>query len=83
MELLGVKDLDNKLLCVIVDYICFCLYLIVDGVIFLNEGCGYVFCCIICWVVCYGNLLGVKEVFFYKLVLIFVEVMGYVGEIVV
>lgn len=80
VKVIGVIDLSNKLLCVIVDYICFCVFLIVDGVMLVNENCGYVLCCIICCVVCYGNMFGVKEIFFYKLVGLLIDVMGFVGE---
>lgn len=80
VKVIGVIDLSNKLLCVIVDYICFCVFLIVDGVMLFNENCGYVLCCIICCVVCYGNMFGVKEIFFYKLVGLLIDVMGFVGE---
>lgn len=52
--IVGIEDLLNKLLCVIVDYICFCVFLVCDGVMLSNEGCGYVLWCIICCVVCYG-----------------------------
>lgn len=78
MCVIEISDFMNNLLKVIVDYICVCLFLIVDGVIFGNEGCGYVLCWIVCCVICYGYKFGCKGVFFYKLVVDFVVEMGIV-----
>lgn len=63
---------------VIVDYLCLISFLIVDGVMFLNEGCGYVLCWIMCCVMCYVYILGVKDLVMYKLVLVLVCQMGMV-----
>lgn len=60
---------------VIVDYICVLFFVIGDGVFFLNEGCGYVLCCLLCCVVMYGKKLGINEVFLYKLVFVVGEIM--------
>lgn len=69
-------DLANCLLRVLVDYIRVCVFLIVDGVLLSNEGCGFVLCCILWRVICYGFQLGIEGTFFYKLLLVLVEEMG-------
>ncbi|UKH18207.1 alanine--tRNA ligase [Actinobacillus pleuropneumoniae] len=79
--LLNVSDLDNKSLRVVADHIRACSYLIADGVVPSNEGCGYVLRRIIRRAVRHGNLLGAKEAFFYKLVPTLATVMGHAGEV--
>lgn len=73
-------DLSNKSLRVIADHIRSCAFLICDGVIPSNENRGYVLRRIIRRAIRYGNMLGAKDTFFYKLVAPLIEVMGAAGE---
>lgn len=76
----GATDLSNKSLRVIADHIRSCAFLIADGVMPSNENRGYVLRRIIRRAVRYGNMLGAKETFFYKLVGPLIDVMGSAGE---
>jgi alanyl-tRNA synthetase len=71
-----VDDLENTSLRVIADHIRSCAFLVVDGVMPSNEGRGYVLRRIIRRAVRHGYQLGVKEIFFYKIVAALVKVMG-------
>lgn len=72
----GVNDLENTSLRVIADHIRSCAFLVVDGVIPSNEGRGYVLRRIVRRAVRHGYQLGVKDIFFYKLVASLARVMG-------
>lgn len=72
----GHSDLENTSLRVIADHIRSCSFLIVDGVVPSNEGRGYVLRRIIRRAVRHGYQLGVKDIFFYKLVASLGKVMG-------
>ncbi|MGB5180460.1 MAG: alanine--tRNA ligase, partial [Gammaproteobacteria bacterium] len=69
-------DLGNNSLRVLADHIRSCAFLIVDGVLPSNEGRGYVLRRIISRAVRHGYQLGVKELFFYKMVAPLVAAMG-------
>ena len=69
-------DLSNNSLRVLADHIRSCAFLIVDGVLPSNEGRGYVLRRIIRRAVRHGYQLGVKELFFYKMVAPLVAAMG-------
>ncbi|MEX0963493.1 MAG: alanine--tRNA ligase [Pseudohongiellaceae bacterium] len=75
-EITAVTDLNNNSLKVIADHIRSCAFLIVDGVLPSNEGRGYVLRRIVRRAVRHGYQLGVKDVFFYKIVAALVRVMG-------
>ncbi|ELM3740809.1 alanine--tRNA ligase [Yersinia ruckeri] len=75
-DVTGASDLSSKSLRVIADHIRSCAFLISDGVIPSNEGCGYVLRRIIRRAIRHGNILGAKETFFYKLVAPLITVMG-------
>ena len=69
-------DLTQSSLRVVVDHIRSCAFLVVDGVLPSNEGRGYVLRRIIRRAIRHGYRLGIREVFFYKLVAPLVQEMG-------
>ncbi|MEZ5492431.1 MAG: alanine--tRNA ligase [Gammaproteobacteria bacterium] len=75
-KITGESDLSRPSLQVIADHIRSCAFLIVDGVIPSNEGRGYVLRRIIRRAVRHGYQLGIKEIFFYRLVGALAEAMG-------
>ncbi|MBC54530.1 MAG: alanine--tRNA ligase [Gammaproteobacteria bacterium] len=75
-DVTGVKDTGNTSLRVIADHIRSCAFLVLDGVTPSNEGRGYVLRRIVRRAVRHGYQLGVKEVFFHRLVSALVKEMG-------
>jgi alanyl-tRNA synthetase len=75
-EFTQVKNLDEKSLFVIADHIRACSFLIVDGVLPSNEGRGYVLRRIIRRALRHGWKLGVRDLFFYRMVTPLVHEMG-------
>lgn len=74
--LTATADPGNKSLRVIADHIRACAFLIVDGVLPLNEGRGYVLRRIIRRALRHGWMLGVRGDFFWKMVAPLVGQMG-------
>jgi len=72
----GIKETANTSLRVIADHIRSCSFLVLDGVTPSNEGRGYVLRRIIRRAVRHGYQLGVKDLFFYRLVSALVSEMG-------
>ena len=67
-DLAGTSDLSQSSLRVVADHIRSAAFLIVDGVLPSNEGRGYVLRRIIRRALRHGYRLGIREIFFYKLV---------------
>jgi alanyl-tRNA synthetase len=74
--LAGTEDLNQSSLRVIADHIRSCAFLVADGVLPSNEGRGYVLRRIIRRAIRHGYRLGIRDVFFYKLVAPLAEEMG-------
>ncbi|MGE0581879.1 MAG: alanine--tRNA ligase [Steroidobacteraceae bacterium] len=75
-QLAGTQDLAQGSLRVIADHIRACSFLIVDGVTPSNEGRGYVLRRIVRRAIRHGYKLGIKDVFFWRLVAPLVQEMG-------
>ena len=75
-QVTGCQDLEQSSLRVIADHIRSTAFMIVDGVVPSNEGRGYVLRRIIRRAIRHGYMLGVKDIFFYKLVATLVKEMG-------
>ena len=75
-DITGVSDTGNTSLRVIADHIRSCAFLVLDGITPSNEGRGYVLRRIIRRAVRHGYQLGVKDIFFYRLVAALVAEMG-------
>jgi alanyl-tRNA synthetase len=67
-DLAHLDTTDNSSLRVLADHIRSCAFLITDGVLPSNEGRGYVLRRIIRRAIRHGYKLGIRDVFFYKLV---------------
>jgi alanyl-tRNA synthetase len=74
--LASLKTTDHSSLRVLADHIRSCAFLIADGVMPSNEGRGYVLRRIIRRAVRHGYKLGIREVFFHRLVAPLCELMG-------
>ena len=75
-KLAGTNNLDQSSLRVVADHIRSCAFLVTDGVMPSNEGRGYVLRRIIRRAIRHGYRLGIRDIFFYKLVDPLVQEMG-------
>lgn len=75
-QLANTDDLTLSSLRVIADHIRSCAFLVADGVMPSNEGRGYVLRRIIRRAIRHGYRLGIRDVFFYKLVAPLAAAMG-------
>ena len=75
-DVTNTKDLANGSLRVIADHIRACTFLVLDGVVPSNEGRGYVLRRIVRRALRHGYQLGVRGLFFYKLVAALEKEMG-------
>ncbi len=74
--LAALDSTDHSSLRVLADHIRSCSFLIADGVLPSNEGRGYVLRRIIRRAIRHGYKLGIREIFFFKLVGPLCDVMG-------
>ncbi|MCV2528350.1 MAG: alanine--tRNA ligase [Candidatus Lightella neohaematopini] len=72
---LKIKSFYSSELYIIADHIRTCVFIISDGVFPSNNGRGYVLRKIIRRAINYGKKLGIKYLFFYKLVIPLIKVM--------
>ncbi|QJC33531.1 alanine--tRNA ligase [Enterobacteriaceae endosymbiont of Donacia provostii] len=70
---INIKNINHNSLKVIADHIRSTIYLIAEGIIPNNEKRGYVLRKIIRRAINHGRILGTKELFFYKLVKIYIK----------
>ena len=75
-DITGAGDLEDPSMRVIADHIRSCAFLVADGVLPSNEGRGYVLRRIVRRAIRHGHRLGVKDLFFHKLVQSLANVMG-------
>ncbi|WP_367680351.1 alanine--tRNA ligase [Candidatus Fukatsuia anoeciicola] len=75
-NIIGINNLSSQSLRVISDHIRACAFLISDGILPSNEGRGYVLRRIIRRAIRHGNMLGIKDIFLYKLVAPLITIMG-------
>ena len=75
-RLAELSSTDHSSLRVLADHIRSCSFLVADGVLPSNEGRGYVLRRIIRRAIRHGYKLGIRDVFFYKLVAPLCDVMG-------
>jgi len=75
-RLAGLESTEHSSLRVLADHIRSCSFLIADGVLPSNEGRGYVLRRIIRRAIRHGYKLGIREVFFFRLVEPLCAVMG-------
>ncbi|WMC18909.1 MAG: alanine--tRNA ligase [Enterobacteriaceae bacterium PSpicST2] len=71
------KNINKKSIYIIADHIRSSAFLILDGVIPSNDGRGYILRKIIRRAVLHGNNLGIKKIFFYKLIDNLTNIMEY------
>lgn len=75
-KIASLNDTDHSSLRVLADHIRSCSFLISDGVLPSNEGRGYVLRRIIRRAIRHGYKLGIRDIFFYKMVEPLCAVMG-------
>lgn len=74
-HIIGTNDTNNISLRIIIDHIRSATFLISDGIQPSNEGRGYILRKIIRRAIRHGNILGIKDIFFYKLVAPLIKIM--------
>jgi len=80
-KLSPIKNLKHVSLQVIADHIRSCTYIIADNIIPSNEYRGYILRRIIRRALRHGRKIGIKKIFFYKLVSNVIQVMGETADI--